>query len=123
MNGHMNEGRYGQVFSDASEVVMTHVGADRAYVDAGNSYFTVETSIKYLVKTLAVEEFYVETRVLIGEGKKLKPYHEMKRSLDGAVLSTCDQFLLHVSLETRKSCPPLPDVLQRVEAMAAKHAE
>ncbi|MCT4556094.1 MAG: carnitine 3-dehydrogenase [Pelagimonas sp.] len=123
VNGHMNEGRYGQVFSDASEAVMAHVGADRAYIDAGNSYFTVETSIKYLVETLAAEEFYVEARVLIGEGKKLKLYHEMKRSSDGTVLSTCDQFLLHVSLETRKSCPPLPEVLQRVEVMASKHAE
>ncbi|MBO9464735.1 carnitine 3-dehydrogenase [Tropicibacter sp. R15_0] len=123
VNGHMNEGRYGQVFSDASEELMTHVGADRAYIDAGNSYFTAETNIKYLDETLVGEEFFVETRVALGEGKKLRLLHEMKRASDGAVLSSCDQFLLHVSLETRKSCPPLSDVLAAVEALAAKHAE
>ncbi|SMX44857.1 carnitine 3-dehydrogenase [Maliponia aquimaris] len=121
VNGHMNEGRYGQVFSDASEEVMTHVGADRAYIAAGNSYFTAESSIRYLAETLAGEEIYVETSVTLGEGKKLRLWHEMKRAADGAVLATCDQFLLHVSLETRRSCPPLDHVRENVERLARAH--
>lgn len=121
VNGHMNEGRYGQVFSDASEELMTHIGADRAYIGAGNSYFTAETNIKYLSETLAAEEFYVETRVALGQGKKLRLLHEMKRASDGELLATCDQFLLHVSLETRRSCPPLPQVAEAVERLAAQH--
>ncbi|MFW2541925.1 carnitine 3-dehydrogenase [Primorskyibacter sp. 2E107] len=121
VNGHMNEGRYGQVFSDASEELMRHVGADRAYIDAGNSYFTAETTIKYLAETLVSEEFYVETRVRLGAGKKLRLWHEMKRATDGTLLATCDQFLLHVSLETRRSCPPLPKVQAAVEALAKDH--
>ncbi|WP_417209953.1 carnitine 3-dehydrogenase [Antarctobacter sp.] len=123
VNGHMNEGRYGQVFSDASEELMTHVGADRAYIDAGNSYFTAETNVKYLAETLAGEAFFVETKVLLGEGKKLRLWHEMKRAEDGEVLATCDQFLLHVSLDTRRSCPPLDHVRAQVERLARMHAE
>lgn len=123
VNGHMNEGRYGQVFSDASEELMAHVGADRAYVEAGNSYFTAETNIKYTAETLVAEEFYVETRVVLGEGKKLRLWHEMKRTSDGVLLASCDQFLLHVSLETRKSCPPLDHVRAAVERLAALHAQ
>lgn len=123
VNGHMNEGRYGQVFSDASEELMFHVGADRDYIAAGNSYFTAETKVKYLLETLVGEGIIVETRVALGQGKKLRLLHEMKRAKDGALLATCDQFLLHVSLETRKSCPPLPQVMQAVEALAAKHAD
>ncbi|WP_121629774.1 carnitine 3-dehydrogenase [Tropicibacter alexandrii] len=122
VNGHMNEGRYGQVFSDASEELMAHVGADRAYIDAGNSYFTAETNIKYLSETLAGEDFIVETRVMLGQGKKLRLWHEMKRP-SGEIVATCDQFLLHVSLETRRSCPPLPEVLTRIEALAQAHAD
>ena len=122
VNGHMNEGRYGQVFSDASEELMTHVGADRAYIAAGNSYFTAETNIKYISETLAGEEVFVETKVLLGEGKKLRLWHEMKRAADDALLATCDQFLLHVSLETRRSCPPLPHVRETVERLAQSHA-
>ena len=123
MNGHMNEGRYGQLFSDASEELMTHVGADRAYVEAGNSYFTAETTVKYLKETHAGEDIAVTTRVVLGEGKKLRLWHEMCRASDGTVLATCDQFLLHVSLETRRSCPPLPGVLKAVERVAMQHGE
>ncbi|MGH1414627.1 MAG: carnitine 3-dehydrogenase [Pelagimonas sp.] len=122
VNGHMNEGRYGQIFSDASEELMCHVGADRDYIAAGNSYFTAETNIKYIMETHAAEDVFVETRVAQGEGKKLRLLHEMKRTRDRELLATCDQFLLHVSLETRRSCPPLPDVLKAVEALAVKHA-
>ncbi|MDU8913103.1 carnitine 3-dehydrogenase [Aestuariicoccus sp. MJ-SS9] len=123
MNGHMNEGRYGQIFSDASEVLMAHVGADQAYVDAGNSYFTAESTIKYLNETHAGETVHVTTRVTLGEGKKLRLFHEMRRDADAGVMATCDQFLLHVSLETRRSCPPLPKVQAAVERLARRHAE
>ena len=78
--------------------------------------------ICYLVETHAGEAVRVETRVLIGEGKKLKLAHEMKREADGVVLASCEQFLVHVSLETRKSCDPAPVVLTAVEALAARHA-
>ena len=102
---------------------MTHIGADRDYIAAGNSYFTAETTIKYLNETHAGEDIYVTTRVLIGQGKKLKLWHQMHRASDDAILATCDQFLLHVSLETRRSCSPLPQVLEAVERLAASHAE
>jgi carnitine 3-dehydrogenase len=55
-NGHMNESRYGQVFSDAADAVLTSLGMDEAYVSAGHSYFTVETNIKYLEETYASED-------------------------------------------------------------------
>ena len=120
-NRHMNEGRYGQVFSDAADAVMIHVGADADYVAGGLSYFTVETTVRYLEETHAGEAIRVATRVLIGAGKKLKLAHEMCRASDGAVLATCEQFLVHVSLETRKSCDPAPAVRERIEALAAAH--
>ena len=120
-NGHMNESRYGQVFSDAADAVMVHVGADADYIAAGMSYFTVETTVNYLQETHAGEAIRVETRVLIGEGKKLKLAHEMQRASDGTVLATCEQFLIHVSLTTRKACDPEPGVRAKVEALAAAH--
>ena len=123
VNGHMNEGRYGQIFSDAAEEVMAHVGADDAYVQAGNSYFTVETTVKYLAETHAGEMVEVWSRVTEGAGKKLRCLHEMRRASDGEILATCDQFMLHVSLETRRTCDPLPEVQARVEALAAAHKE
>ncbi|WP_417719105.1 carnitine 3-dehydrogenase [Salipiger sp.] len=121
-NGHMNEGRYGQIFSDAAEEFMHHVGADAAYIAAGHSYFTAETTIRYLAETLAGERVRVETRVTLGEGRKLRLVHEMRGEADGTLRAGCDQFLLHVSLDTRRSCPPLPAVAAEVERIARLHA-
>ncbi len=123
MNGHMNEGRYGQIFSDAAEVVMAHVGADDDYVASGMSYFTVETDIKYLAETHAGERVEVVTWVTEGRGKKLRCFHEMRRATDGEVMATCDQLMLHVSLETRRTCEPPAPVLDRVAALAKLHQE
>ena len=121
-NGHMNESRYGQIWSDAADAVMAHVGADAGYVAGGLSYFTVETKTRFLLEAHAGEAVRCETRVTTGEGKKLGLAHAMVRNSDGEVLATCEQFLVHVSLETRKSCHPSPDVLARVEALLAAHS-
>ncbi|WP_306152034.1 carnitine 3-dehydrogenase [Roseovarius sp. MMSF_3281] len=123
MNGHMNEGRYGQIFSDAAEVVMAMVGADEEYVARGMSYFTVETTVKYLAETHAGERVAVETEVTEGAGKKLRCFHRMKRKSDGEVMATCDQLMLHVSLETRRTCEPPEDVAERVAKLAALAGE
>lgn len=119
-NGHMNEGRYGQVFSDAADAVMVHVGADAAYIEAGQSYFTVETTVKYLQETHAGTAVEVHSKVTVGAGKKLGLFHEM-RGLDGTVLATCNQLMIHVDLETRRSSLPAGTVQKKVEALAAAH--
>ena len=121
MNGHMNEGRYGQIFSDAAEGVMAMVGADEDYVARGMSYFTIETTIKYLGETRAGERVQVQSRVTEGKGKKLRCFHEMTRASDGAVMATCDQLMLHVSLQTRRTCEPPEEVAAKVTALARMH--
>lgn len=122
-NGHMNEGRFGQIFSDAADAVITHAGADATYIAGGLSYFTVENTIRFLAEAHAGERVRVETRVTQGEGKKLRCFHEMKRDSDGTLLATSDQFMLHVDLKSRKSCDPRADVLARIEALAKLHRE
>lgn len=123
MNGHMNEGRYSQLFSDAAEEVMAHIGADDEYVTRGLSYFTVESTTRFLTETHAGERVEVHSRVTEGRGKQLRCFHQMIRAADGEVLATCDQFMLHVSLQSRRSCEPEEHVRQRVETLAALHAE
>ena len=121
-NGHMNESRYGQVFSDAADAVMAHLGAGPDYVASGQSFFTVETRISYLMETRAGERIRVATRVMGAEGKKLRLFHEMEREADGSVLATCEQLLVHVDLGTRRSSLPGPDLAARIDALAAAHA-
>jgi len=120
-NLHMNEGRYGQVFSDAADAVMIGIGADADYIKSGLSYFTVETKVNYLEECVAGDKFYVDSQIILADGKKLKLAHKM-RAEDGSDIATCEQFLLHVDLTTRKSCPPRADIEQKMMAMAKLHA-
>ena len=116
-NGHMNESRYGQVFSDGGDVVMMMVGADQAYIDGGFSYFTAYNNITYREETHAGEAVFVRTQVFEAKGKKLGMYHELCREEDGVLLATCKQLLIHVSLETRRSCEPGPEVAAKLDAL------
>lgn len=120
-NLHMNEGRYGQVFSDAADMVMISIGADAKYIKSGLSYFTVETKVNYLEECVAGDRFYVDSQVIVANGKKLKLAHKMCAE-DGSTIATCEQFLLHVDLKTRKSCPPRIDIEKNMMTMAEAHA-
>ena len=122
-NGHMNESRYGQLFSDAADEMMASLGADEAYIKSGYSYFTVETTIRYLAETHAGEAITVDTDIILAEGKKLKLQHVMRRASDAEQLATAEQFLLHVSLDTRRSCPPVGDVAAAIENFQASSTE
>ncbi|MEO0329770.1 MAG: carnitine 3-dehydrogenase, partial [Pseudomonadota bacterium] len=120
-NGHMNESRYGQVFSDAGDVVMAMIGADADYIASGLSYFTVENVIQFRNETHPGERITVRTQVLQAEGKKLRMYHEMSRADEngepGDLLCTCNQLLVHVSLETRRSCEPGGEMAVRMKKL------
>ena len=120
-NGHMNESRYGQVFSDAADAMMAIIGADEAYVAGGQSYFTVDIRIRFLDETHAGDPVTVSTQVLEGRGKKMRLFHRLCHG-DGRVLATGDQLLIHVDLGTRRSSEPGPDVSARLAKIAAAHA-
>ena len=115
-NGHMNEARYAQVFSDAADGFMQFVGADQAYIEAGYSFFTVDTHIRYLEECHAGDPIKVHTKVLLCEGKKVQLYHEMTND-DGTLLCSGEQFMLHVDLNARKSCPPRADLAAKLAAV------
>jgi len=120
-NEHMNEARYGQAFSDATDAFMRIVGADSDYVAGGLSFFTVEGHVRFLGEVRAFEPVTVDTQVLAGSGKKMHLFHTLRHG-DGRVLATGEYMLLHVSLETRSSCAPAPRVAARLEEIAGRHA-
>ncbi|MEL6217515.1 MAG: carnitine 3-dehydrogenase [Pseudomonadota bacterium] len=121
-NGHMNESRYGQMFSDAADGTMRLIGADQAYIDRGLSYFTVEIHIRFLEEARVGDAMRVTTQVLEGAGKKMRLFHALWHS-DGRLLATGEQMLIHVSLETRAACVPEDAVADRLAEIAARHAD
>lgn len=105
-NGHMNDSHYAEVFSKASDIILRRLGADPDYIARGYSYFTVDMKIDYRNECHAGEEISVHTSIKIADGKKLDLYHEMKTAT-GTLSAKCTQFLLHVDLNSRKSCLPM----------------
>jgi len=119
-NGHMNDSRYAQAFSDSMTTVMETIGADRAYVDSGLSYFTVDMRISYIDECHAGDVIKVTSKITEGEGKKLRIQKAMHHA-DGRLLSTCEVLLIHVDLGTRKSCLPSEQVATKLKKLAKAH--
>ncbi|WP_020393967.1 carnitine 3-dehydrogenase [Thiolinea disciformis] len=120
-NNHMNESRYLQVSSDATDAFMRLIGVDAAYVEAGGSYFTVETHIRHLDEVRALEPIVVTTQVLQGSGKKLHLFNRIQHA-DGRLLATAEHMLIHVSLKTRSASLPSEAVAQKLAEIAQAQA-
>lgn len=119
-NEHMNESRYGQVFSDAADAILNLAGADEAYVKSGKSYFTVDNHIQYIKECVAGDEIYVLSKVLLTDGKKLKLQHHIFNAED-ELMCTDEQFLLHVDLNTRKSSDPDEKITSNLSSLFNEH--
>ncbi|MFT5362788.1 MAG: carnitine 3-dehydrogenase [Dinoroseobacter sp.] len=119
-NAHMNEARYVQAFSEATDRFMEIIGADAAYVEKGGSYFTVESHIRYLAEANTGDVITITTQCLMGAGKKLHLFHNMHRG--DTLLATGEHMLLHVSLQTRRTAPPQSPVAETLARIASAHA-
>lgn len=121
-NGHMNESRYGQIWSDATDELLRLFGAGPDTVDAGSSFFTVQSNTAYRAEAMAGDRVRCETRVEEVKGKKLRVTHRLIREGDEVWLADGDQILLHVDMASRRSTPPPPEMAVRMEEMALRHA-
>jgi len=118
-NGHMNEARYLESFSKATDRFMELVGCDADYIAGGDSYFTAESHIRHINEAHAGDQVYVEALLLDGKGKKMHIFNSLYHA-DGRLLATCEQILLHVSLESRRTTPAKPAVADKL-AMIQNH--
>ena len=121
-NNHMNESRYLQVSSEATDAFMRLLGVDAAYVEAGGSYFTVETHLRHLGEVRALEPIVVTTQVLAGSGKKLHLFNRIQHA-DGRLLATAEHLLIHVSLKNRSSSLPSAAIASKLTEFAHAHAQ
>lgn len=116
-NGHMTEFRYLQVFGDATDAFLIHIGLDANYRAEGFSAYTVETHIRHLSEVPAGERLVVETRLLGHDAKRFRLHHSMLRE-DGSIAATAEHMLLHVSTDEGRASP-MPDALWNALAEVA----
>jgi carnitine 3-dehydrogenase len=120
-NGHMNEARYLEVFSAATDRFMQLIGCDASYIASGYSYFTVESHLQHIAEVHAGARIRVLTQLLSGSGKRLHLYSELFDE-GGQRLATGEQLLIHVSLETRRAAPPAASLQQRLQDIETSQA-
>jgi carnitine 3-dehydrogenase len=120
-NNHMTESRYLQVFGDATESLFRVIGVDQAYHRAGHNYYTVETHLRHLREVEGGTPLHVTTQILGADEKRIHLFHSLYRSDNDTLLATAEQMQLHVDMRASRAAPALPEVLARVERIAAAH--
>lgn len=121
-NNHMTESRYLQVFGNATDALLTYLGIDADYLNAGQSFFTVETHIMHLEEAAGLTPFYTTTQSLASDNKRLHIFHRLYNAESGALLATAEQMLLHVDTKLHRACPAQDHILNRVAELSAAHA-
>jgi len=122
-NGHMTEYRYTQCYADAADALLRLIGVDMDYVAAGHSYYTVENHVRLLNEAKLGEALVVKAQILPTDGKKIHTFMWLTRASDGAVLSTGEHLMLHVSSKEGKSVPPLATVMEKLQPLINAHKD
>jgi len=121
-NGHMTESAYLTAAGWASDALFRYIGDDEAYRAAGHSFYTVETHIHYVREVAVHEPIEFTTQILGVDAKRVHLFHGMCQGVDGGLLCTAEQMLVHVDMNAGRSCPILPNVAAALAAIAAAHA-
>ncbi|MBY5398742.1 carnitine 3-dehydrogenase [Rhizobium leguminosarum] len=121
-NGHMTEHRYLQVFGDTSDALLRLIGVDLAYVEAGQSYYTVETHIRHLGEAKLGQAIHSTCQILSADEKRLHVFHTLHDTATGEAIATAEHMLLHVDSKAGKATPAPAVILDKVKAIAEVHA-
>lgn len=104
-NGHMTEHRYLQIFGDATDAFLAHIGMDQDYLACGFSVFTVETHIRHLDEVKVGALVDIKTQLLGFDEKRVRLVHEMINRENETVVATSEHMLLHVNTELSSASP------------------
>ncbi len=122
-NGHMNVAYYVLAFDHATDVMFDFLGFDEAYRNrTGCSLFMLEQHVTYVEEVKLGDPLRITTDVLGYDAKRLHNFHRMYHAEKGYLAATTELMGLHVDLNARRGCPFPPELLKRVEAVAAAHA-
>ena len=121
-NGHMTDSRYQQVFGDAVDALCRRVGIDEDYRQRVGMFYTAESHTTHHAELKAGEAFYVRSRVISLDGKRLRVFHSLHRARDHVVAATGEHMHLHVGVATGKTAPVPDNILARLEQIRQAQA-
>lgn len=118
-NGHVNESRYLQLFSDSCDALLRLIGLDQGYLAGGHSWFTVETHIMHKGEAHAGDAVAVTIQMLAADAKRMHIFQTATREADGVVVATGEQMLLHVDTKAGRACPTEGEMRERLLRIVA----
>lgn len=121
-NGHMTEFRYLQVFSDASDALLLHIGLDEDYLSTGYSFYTAESHIMNRSEAKLGERLYATTQIMAADEKRLHVFHVLHAVADDRVVASAEQMMLHVDSRSSKVLPAQRSLRDKLEPLATAHA-
>ena len=121
-NGHMTESRYLEVMSEGTDAILRYVGVDGDYLAGKGAYFTAESHVSFLDELHAGDMVEVSTQVLAADERRLHLFHRLHRAGAEEAVAESETMLVHVDRKTGRSGPAAPEVVRRVEKLAAAHA-
>ena len=123
-NNHMNVGYYLVVFDLATDEFMRWVGLDQAHRrDHHVTTFCLEAHVTYHREVREGDPLRFTTQLLGHDAKRLHYIHAMYHERDGYLAATNELMSLHVAQATRRSAPMDPEILSRLSAIQAAHAD
>lgn len=121
-NGHVTEFRYLELFGDATDAFLRLIGVDAGYLDAGGSYYTVETHICHVGQLYAGERVETTTQVLGWDDRRLHLFHTIVRRGEAQSVAVGEHMLVHVDAAAGRASPVREGVRERLAALAEAHA-
>ncbi len=123
-NGHMNVAYYVMAIDQALDKFLEDelgIGETHA-ARVRQGPYALQSHVHYLDEMLEGERFIVSVRLVDCDTKRMHLFIELLNADGRTVAATCEQMLMNVDLETRRSTP-YPDWAQvRMSAMLAAHS-
>jgi len=124
-NGHMRDGYYVVVCSDATDNLMDHLGIDQTYRErTQRTAYTLELKIRFLAELSEDEPFFITAQMLASDSKRYHVYLRMIRKESGELAATHESVMLHVDQTAGPASAPYPDeIAARVAALTEAHKD
>ncbi len=121
-NGHMNVAYYVLAFDRGVDEFMSQMGITPEYLETEkSSTFTLEMHINYLQELHLDDPIRLTCQLLDADSKRVHYFLRMFHAEAGYLAATSEQMMIHVSLESRRTCPFPPKVSEVIDQMMAAH--
>ncbi len=122
-NGHLNMAYYNVLFDRGSDAAFELLGMGPNYArQRRHTTYVAEAHVCYVRELHLGDTVAVTFQLLDHDEKRIRAYQEIHHA-DGWLAATSETLTLHVDMSGPKVAPFPDDVMNKVEAMRAAHAD